>query len=106
LRGSPSSNPVQPDGAQGRNSIYGPGYEDIDLSLAKIFTLYREAGLQFRADAFNLLNHPNLGQPVSQFTVGTGTVTAGTFGQITNTRFPLGDSGSSRQLQLSLKLLF
>ena len=100
------SNPVQPDGAQGRNSISGPGYEDIDLSLAKIFTLYREAGLQFRADAFNLLNHPNLGQPVSQFTVGTGTVTAGTFGQITNTRFPLGDSGSSRQLQLSLKLLF
>jgi hypothetical protein len=100
------SNPVNPVGAQGRNSIYGPGYEDTDLSLGKFFTLYRESKLEFRADAFNLLNHPNLGQPVTQFTVGTGTVTPGTFGQITNTRFPLGDSGSSRQLQLSLKLMF
>jgi hypothetical protein len=106
------SNPVNPDGAQGRNSIYGPGYEDTDLSLGKFFTVYRESKLEFRADAFNLLNHPNLGQPVSQFTVTApsgstpGSVTAGTFGQITNTRFPLGDSGSSRQLQLSLKLLF
>jgi hypothetical protein len=100
------SNPVSPDGAQGRNSTYGPGYEDTDLSLGKYFTLYRESKLEFRADAFNLLNHPNLGQPVTQFTVGTGTVTPGTFGQITNTRFPLGDSGSSRQLQLSLKLMF
>jgi hypothetical protein len=106
------SNPVAADGTQGRNSIYGPGFEDTDLSLGKFFALYREARLEFRADAFNLLNHPNLGQPVSQFTVTApsgstpGSVTPGTFGQITNTRFPLGDSGSSRQLQLSLKLLF
>lgn len=100
------SNPTTTIGLQGRNSISGPGYENTDLSLAKYFQLYRENRLEFRADAFNLFNHPNLGQPVTQFAVGSGTVTVGTFGQITNTRFPLGDSGSSRQLQLSLKLLF
>jgi hypothetical protein len=106
------SNPTGTIGAQSRGSIYGPGFEDTDVSLAKAFTLYRESKLQFRADAFNVLNHPNLGQPSSQFTVNAaagstpGSVTPGTFGQITTTRFPLGDSGSSRQLQLSLKLLF
>lgn len=106
------SNPAGTYGTQSRNSIYGPGFEDIDLSLDKFFPIYRKSNLEFRADAFNLLNHPNMGQPVSQFTVtapsgsNPGSVTLGTFGQITNTRFPLGDSGSSRQLQLSLKLLF
>jgi hypothetical protein len=100
------SNPTGTIGAQSRNGLSGPGFEDTDVSLAKFFTIYRESKLQFRADAFNLLNHPNLGQPVSQFTVSGTSVTPGTFGQITSTRFPVGDSGSSRQLQLSLKLLF
>jgi hypothetical protein len=104
------SNPTSNIGAQGRNEIFGPGYENTDISIAKFFKVFREARLELRANAFNLLNHPNLGQPVTQFTVGTGltagTVTAGTFGQITSTRFPLGDSGSSRQLQLSMKLTF
>jgi hypothetical protein len=68
--------------------------------------VYREARLQLRTDAFNLLNHPNLGQPSAQIAASGTTVTAGTFGQITATRFPTGDSGSSRQLQLSLKLQF
>ena len=91
---------------QGRNSIFGPGFENTDLSLSKFFTVYREANLQFRADAFNLLNHPNLGQPNLQIVTSGTSVTPGTFGQISSTRFPVGDSGSSRQLQLSLKLLF
>jgi hypothetical protein len=76
------------------------------LSLSKFFPVYREANLQFRADAFNLLNHPNLGQPSLQIVTSGISVTPGTFGQISSTRFPVGDSGSSRQLQLSLKLLF
>lgn len=108
------SQPAAADGFgdQGRNDIYGPGFEDIDVTLGKFFPVYRESQLEFRADAFNLFNHPNLGQPSSEFTVTTpsggssGSVTTGTFGQITSTRFPLGDSGSSRQLQFSLKLLF
>jgi hypothetical protein len=91
---------------QGRNSFFGPGFENTDVSLSKFFPIYREAHLQFRADAFNLLNHPNLGQPNLQIATSGTTVTPGTFGQISATRFPVGDSGSSRQLQLSVKLLF
>lgn len=106
------SNPVAEFGNQARNSIYGPGFEDVEFSLDKYIPVYRESKLEFRADAFNLFNHPNLGQPNATFAVtnpsggNPGSVTLGTFGQITSTRFPLGDSGSSRQLQLSLKLMF
>ena len=49
--------------------------------------------------SFDLLNHANFGQPGR-------VVESATFGQISNTRFPTGDSGSSRQLQLALKFLF
>ena len=52
-----------------------------------------------QADVFNVLNHPNLGQPGR-------IVGSPNFGVITNTRFPPGDSGSSRQIQLGFKLLF
>lgn len=104
--------PANSFGTLGRNTLTGPGFQNVDVSLAKSFPVYREANLQFRADAFNLGNHPNLGQPTAQFSftaptaTAAGTVTAGRFGQISSTRFPIGDSGSSRQLQLSLKLLF
>lgn len=48
---------------------------------------------------FDLLNQANFGQPGS-------TLGSSTFGLITGTRFPPGDSGSSRQLQVALKLIF
>ena len=54
---------------------------------------------QVQAEVFNVLNHPNLGQPGR-------IVGSPNFGVITNTRFPPGDSGSSRQIQLALKVLF
>ena len=104
--------PANTFGTLGRNTLTGPGFQNLDLSLAKSFPVYREASVQFRADAFNVGNHPNLGQPTNQFSLTAptsttaGTVTAGKFGQISATRFPIGDSGSSRQLQLSLKLMF
>ena len=58
-------------------------------------------GLTFilRADAFDILNHPNFGQP-------SGNVQSAAFGQITSTRFATGDTGSSRQLQISAKFKF
>jgi hypothetical protein len=68
--------------------------------------------LQFRVDAFDLFNHPNFGQPgpfsgltSSVLTFSKG-VLASSFGAISNTRFPTADAGSSRQLQLALKLRF
>jgi hypothetical protein len=48
-----------------RNSLWGPGLVNVDMSTAKRFSLLEGVNLQFTAQAFNLLNHPNLGQPSS-----------------------------------------
>jgi hypothetical protein len=89
-------------GNLGRNVIIGPGFQDIDLSLVKSTKIRERLTLQFRVDAFDLFNHPNFGQPNRTVSTAAGN----TFGQISNTRFATGDSGSSRQLQLAMKLIF
>jgi hypothetical protein len=86
-------------GNAGRNILRSPGFEDIDFSIAKTTTIKERAALQFRAEAFNLFNHPNFGQP-------TNNLASTAFGQILSTRTTRGDLGSSRQLQLGLKLIF
>jgi hypothetical protein len=89
-------------GNLGRNVIIGPGFQNIDLSFVKNTRIAERFNLQFRADAFNLANHPNFGQPNRTVSTAPGN----TFGQISSTRFPVGDSGSSRQLQLALRVFF
>ncbi len=86
-------------GNAGRNILRSPGFEDIDFSIAKTTAIKERASLQFRAEAFNLFNHPNFGQPVNN-------LASSAFGQILATRTARGDLGSSRQLQLGLKLIF
>lgn len=86
-------------GNAGRNILKAPGFQDIDFSISKNTLIKERVSLQFRAEAFNLFNHPNLGQPQNNLAVST-------FGQITSTRTVRGDLGSSRQLQLGLKLIF
>jgi hypothetical protein len=71
----------------------------VDIALMKQTMIREKIRLEIRADAFDALNHPNLGQP--GVTVGTST-----FGLISSTRFPTGDSGSSRQMQVAMKLVF
>jgi hypothetical protein len=84
----------------GRNTIYGPGFTNLDISAEKDTRLISERlNFKLRVDVFDILNHPNFGQP-------TANVQSSSFGQITSTRFPTGDSGSSRQLQLSGKFVF
>jgi hypothetical protein len=41
----------------GRNSIIGPGFNDVDLRISRNFPLYEKIYMQFSMDAFNLLNH-------------------------------------------------
>jgi hypothetical protein len=86
-------------GSLGRNVIIGPGFSNVDFSALKNIQLKEDLRLQFRAEVFDLLNHANFGQPGR-------VVGSATFGQIFNTRFPTGDSGSSRQLQFAMNLMF
>ena len=88
-------------GSLSRNAIYGPGFGDTDLSLIKNITLTGSARVQLRLEVFNLFNQANLGQPGR-----TATPLSTSFGVISNTRFPTGDSGSARQVQFAAKFLF
>lgn len=82
-------------GNSGRNVLLGPGYRDVDLSLAKGFPIRKlgEAGkLEFRADAFDLFNFSNWGFPNSSIgTSGVGVISS---------------SSTSRNFQLGLHLSF
>ncbi|HEX3247798.1 MAG TPA: hypothetical protein VHS05_00115, partial [Pyrinomonadaceae bacterium] len=79
-------------GNAGRNIIDGPGYQTVNLSLMKNTALSERVNLQFRAEAFNLLNHPNFNLP-------DNFLGSPTFGRITSARDP-------RHIQFGLKLLF
>jgi hypothetical protein len=84
-----------------RNAIYGPGFGNTDLSIIKNVSLAGVTKAQLRLEIFNLFNQANLGQPGRTATVGSTS-----FGLISNTRFPTGDSGSARQIQFAAKFLF
>jgi len=82
-----------------RNAITGPGFADLDVSGEKQTKIFENLTFTLRADAFDILNHPNFGQP-------SGNAQSTTFGQISGTRFATSDGGSSRQLQISGKFTF
>jgi outer membrane receptor protein involved in Fe transport len=88
-------------GNMGRNAIIGPGFNNVDFSLIKKTRINERFSHEMRFEAFDLLNHPNFGQPGRGAQVGSTT-----FGVINSTRFATGDSGSSRQLQFAMKLKF
>jgi hypothetical protein len=80
-------------GDSGRGVLYGPGTQTVDVSLSRTFPITKGVRLQFRADAFNLLNTPQLGFP----NAAIGSPTAG---RITST------IADNRSLQFALKLSF
>jgi hypothetical protein len=88
-------------GNLGRNAILGPGFGNTDFSVIKNLAVAGSARVQFRIEVFNLFNQANLGLPGRIAAVGSTSL-----GVITNTRFPTGDSGSARQVQFALKVLF
>ena len=75
-----------------RNAVYGPGFRNTDLSITKNTGMGGNRRVQLRVEIFNLFDTANYGQPGRIVTVGSTS-----FGVITNTRFPTGDSGSARQ---------
>src|SRR4030095_3721385 len=80
-------------GDAGRNILTGPIFQSVDVSLMKNFRLTERAKIQFRAEAFNVLNHPNFQVPV--FLLDASNV-----GQYSLT------AGENRELQFALKLIF
>jgi hypothetical protein len=97
-----SADDIAAYGGYGRDMVYGPGYNRVDLSLSKKFSLYHETALDIRADLFNALNTPAYGQPNA--TIGSG------FGTITSTRFGGSGTGAetpdARVAQLSARFHF
>jgi hypothetical protein len=91
-----------------RNSVPGPDFKNLDMSLAKTTRITERLRLELRAEAFDLANHPNFGfvTPTRTAVPGNGNVTGNLFGVINSTRFPNGDSGSARQLQFAAKMIF
>jgi hypothetical protein len=75
-----------------RNAVIGPGLQEFDFSLQKDIRLTEATKLQFRAEAYNLFNHPN-------FNIPNRTAFTANFGSISTAQ-------DSRQLQLAMKLIF
>ncbi len=83
-----------------RNNLRGPGYFVMDSGLDKIFEISRDRGinLKFRADWYNVLNHPSFSTPAAP---GASTdITNANFGSITTT------ASTARIGQLGLRLEF
>jgi len=101
-------------GTMGRNIFRDTGCKNVDFSVFKNFTFKERFGAQFRAEFFNILNHPIITNPFGGVTGGNvgGDPSAGTsFGCGCGTPDviagnPIVGSGSSRQIQLALKLTF
>ncbi len=87
-----------------RNDLRGPGYFDMDMGVGKIFPLGTDrVVLRFRADAFNVFNHPNFANPSNDITdssVQFGVISSTVGTGINN------DASSARVLQGSLRIEF
>ncbi len=87
-------------GNLGRNAVDGPGTFEFDLALSRIFSFTERWKLEARAEAFNVINHTNFGNP------STG-LNSSTFGRISSTQSTgPGQLGANRILQFALKLHF
>ncbi len=76
-----------------RNMIHAPGFQNWNIGLFKKFAISERTGVQFRAQAFDAFNHPNLNAP-------SWNPTTSTFGKVT------GKTNDARNLQFSLRVYF
>jgi len=120
-----ASPPVDPNtglperqGDLGRNGLRGFGAAQWDFSLHRDFPIHDALKVQFRAEMFNLLNHPNFGQPVGNLgspssvnpAFGLSNAMLGQFlsgGNVGGGGYsPLYQLGGPRSIQFALKLMF
>jgi len=80
-------------GDVGRNSVYGPMLQTLDIAIARTFQMTERAAFQFRGEAFNAINTTNLGTP-NRF------VNTPQFSTITMAMTP------GREIQLSARVSF
>jgi len=93
-------------GNAGRNILIGPGITNLDFSIFKnnrIKRISENFNVQFRAEMFNILNHPNFAPPTvpdnSDIFLSDGTLSGGA-GLLTRTTIP------ERQIQFAIKFIF
>jgi hypothetical protein len=86
-----------------RDSVYGPGFGDIDLSFFKVTPVTERVNVELRAEIYNIANQANFANP-------SGTVTSSSFGTLTQTRngssAPGLGQGEPRNMQFALKFSF
>jgi hypothetical protein len=90
---NPNTEAATDIGNVGRNILRGPAQSNLDFSLEKRFVVTESKALEFHADFFNLLNHPNRDNPISD-------ITAADFGKVVSF------SSSPRIVQFALKFSF
>jgi len=83
-----------------RDSLQGPGLINTDLSASKSFRITEQAKVMFRADFFNLFNHPNLGGPDACVDCQDGS--AGKIKDVISTQ----DGSSMRRIQFAVRVEF
>lgn len=103
-----------------RNALHGPGLSQLDLTLQKRFMLTERTNVEFRSEIYNILNKANFASPPSTLANALGTTgtqlqpgqafsqatAGGAFGVLNSTVERTVGLGTSRQIQLSLRLNF
>jgi hypothetical protein len=100
---------VQVNGSYGdvpRDSIRGFGAVELDTAVRRQFPIHERLALQFRAEAFNVLNHPNFGTINSGLGSNTFGLAQATLANSLGTLSPLYQMGGARSMQFALKLTF
>lgn len=106
-----TGNPTR-QGTLGRNALRGFGATEWDFAVHRDFPIHESVKLQFRAEMFNVLNHPNFGPPNNAFggaNFGISTQMLGSSlssGNLSAGLNPLYQIGSPRSVQFALKLFF
>jgi hypothetical protein len=90
-------------GNSGPYAFRGPKFLQVDSAVSRAFSLHDRLQINFRLEAFNVLNHPNFATPESSGYIGQSTaLVSPTFGQITATTNAYG----ARIFQGAIKLAF